>query len=156
MLRQEGGVNLVIFRSEMNTEIYENVKDIAFDLVNASSVGDTVEYWRLYQELERICNVNEGSILDHPFQWETLADFTTDDSASILIYKKAFELAKNTILIEYMASIKLAQAERYSSMGITDLACSSAEDANEYAKTGSDLGLRKEIAEFLLREATKT
>ena len=146
----------VMFKTEMNSEIYENVKDLACDLVNASGVGDTVEHWRLYQELEKICTVNEGSIRDHPFQWETLADFTNDDSASILIYEKAFELAKKSDLSEYMASIKLAQAERYSSIGISDLAYSVAKEANEYAKTGNDLELRKEISEFLLSESTKT
>ena len=136
----------------MDSDIYDKARDLACSLVNASGAEDTKEYWRLYHELEELCTSNENSGRNHPFQWETLADFTTDDVASIRIYEKAFTLAKKLELEEYMSSVKLALAERYRGLNLSELAYSSAEEANEYAKSSSDLELRKEISEFLLNE----
>ncbi|WP_226649505.1 hypothetical protein [Microbulbifer variabilis] len=136
----------------MDSEIYERAKDLACSLVNASGAGDTKEYWSLHHELEALCRDNEVGERNHPFQWEALADFTTDDGASIEIYEKAFALAENMGLSDYMASIKFALAERYRSLNLAELAHSCAEAANEYAKNSCDLELRKEISEFLLDE----
>ncbi|MEW5248292.1 hypothetical protein [Microbulbifer discodermiae] len=121
-------------------------------MVDASTAGNAKEYWSLYHELETLCKDNEIGERNHPFQWEALADFTTDDGASIEIYEKAFDLAENLRLRDYMASIKFALAERYCCLNLSDLAYSCAEAANEYAKKSSDLDLRKEISEFLLNQ----
>jgi hypothetical protein len=140
----------------MNSDIYEKVKDLACSLVNASGSGDTKEYWNTYQELSSLCDEYEGGALNHPFQWETLADFTTDDAASVELYEKAFALAEELKLSNYMSSIKLAVAERYLELGLESMAFASARKANEYAIKLDDLELRKEISEFLLNETNGT
>lgn len=136
----------------MDTTIYLVTKRLARNLVNASSKGDTASYWMHYHALEDLCFSNEEKEYNHPFQWETLADFTTDSNASLPLYEKAFMLAKKLQLNEYMASIKLAAAERYRELGTHSLAYSNAKAANDYAIKTNDLELRKEISSFLLQE----
>jgi len=136
----------------MDTTIYLITKRLARNLVHASSEGDTAGYWTHYHALEQLCFSHENKECNHPFQWETLADFTTDDNASLPIYEKAFMLAKEMQLNEYMASIKLAAAERYRDLGTHKLAYSNAKAANDYAVKTNDLALRKEISSFLLQE----
>ncbi|OUR92028.1 hypothetical protein A9Q81_17260 [Gammaproteobacteria bacterium 42_54_T18] len=137
---------------DINSTIYEKAQDLACNLVNASASGDTKAYCATYQELEALCVSNESSDKNHPFQWETLGDFTKDNAASVLIYEKAFKYSSDLNVYEYMASIKLALAERYCSLGLTDIARSNAVEANEYAIKTDDLELRQEISEFLLNE----
>jgi len=136
----------------MDTPIYLITKRLASNLVNASSEGDTARYWTHYHALEELCLSNEKNEYNHPFQWETLADFTTDSNASLPLYEKAFTLAEKLQLNEYMASIKLASAERYRDLGTHKLAYSTAKSANDYAIKTNDLVLRKEISSFLLQE----
>ncbi len=134
----------------MDAAVYETVRDIAVELVNSFERDDTKAYWQLYHELERICTGNENSNKDHPFQWETLGDFTTDNEAALLVYKKALDLAQDRDLKEYSASVLLAIAERLrdlENMVEADLAASK---ANDFAKQTDDLELRKEVSEFIL------
>ena len=137
---------------DINSTIYEKAQDLACNLVNASGSGDTKAYLAIYHELEDLCVSNEASDKNHPFQWETLGDFTTDDAASVLIYEKAFKYSSDLSAYEYMASIKLALAERYCSLGLTDIARSNAVEANDYAIKTDDLDMHQEISEFLLNE----
>lgn len=136
----------------MDNEIYDQILAISCDLVNSSSAGDTKSLWYNYNLIQAICHDNEGTEKDHPFQWETMADFTIDDTASLSIYAKAFDLAEALGLHEYMASIKLALAERYLNLGIPGKAYSSARIADEYAAKTNDLDLRQSVSEFLLSE----
>lgn len=68
-------------------ELHERVFDLATRLTQASERGDTRAYWRLYEELRARCE-NEA----HPFAWETLADFTSDDIAALPLYARALAL----------------------------------------------------------------
>ena len=139
----------------MSPRIYEVVKELSIELVNSSESEDTKKYWADYQRLVEVCSENESSGNDHPFQWETLADFTTDSNSALKIYLKALQLAELQKLPEYTASIKLAMAERYSELGIRDQALTTAHQANHIAKKLDDLQLRKEISEFLLNESQR-
>ncbi|MCU7997472.1 hypothetical protein [Shewanella sp. SM95] len=135
----------------MNMEtppFYNEVHELALSLVN--SQDQTKSYWRLYEKLRVVCENHAGSKSDHPFQWETLADFTLDDVAALEIYAKALEIAEILGLEQYSASIQLAMAERYLQLGKPDYALKFANSANETAKGTKDLDLRKEISEFLL------
>jgi hypothetical protein len=135
-------------------DIYERVFDLATGLMNASEADDTRTYWQLYGELRTYCEAQTAR--DHPFLWETLADFTTDDQASIVLYTKALSIAKRLDASEYEASILFALAERYSDIGNKALAYRYALEANETAKALDDLDLRRSISEFLLRESSRT
>ena len=139
----------------MNQDIYEQVKDLAVEIVNVSAIENTKEYWVLYQELEKVCLENEIGENNHPFQWEALGDFTTDNNAALNIYKKAIGLAEELNLNEYVASIKLAMAERYVELESYEEALETACQANKIAKKLSDLELRNEISEFLLNESIR-
>ncbi len=127
---------------------YNEVHELALSLVN--SQDQTKSYWHLYEELRMVCENHAGSKSDHPFQWETLADFTLDDGAALEIYAKALEIAVALKLEHYSASIQLAMAERYLQLGKPEFAFKFASFANETAKTTKDLELRKGISEFLL------
>ncbi|MBU0913484.1 MAG: hypothetical protein KKF22_13195 [Gammaproteobacteria bacterium] len=135
----------------MNIEtppFYNEVYELALSLVNSKS--QTKSYWRLYEKLRVLCENYTGSESDHPFQWETLADFTLDDVAALEIYTKALEIAEILGLAQYSASIQLAMAERYLQLGKPDYALKFASSAKETAKSTEDSELRKEISECLL------
>lgn len=131
-------------------DIYGRVLDLATSLTDASGAGDTKFYWSLYGELREFCEGASESGRDHPFLWETLADFTTDDCAAIPLYVKALAIASDPGAASYRASIQLAMAERYKDMGDAALARKFAVAANEEAKALDDLELRRDISEFLL------
>lgn len=135
-------------------DIYERVFGFATDLMNASEAGDTKTYWQLYNEFEAYCEAETAR--DHPFLWETLADFTTDDQASLALYIKALASAQRLGTTEYEASILFALAERHNDIGNKALAYRYAQEANEKAKALNDLALRRSISEFLLRESSNT
>ncbi|GAB1620528.1 hypothetical protein AAOGI_05780 [Agarivorans albus] len=130
--------------------IYNSVLDLACELVNSSGAGLTKNYWDTYQQLNAICETNKGSNKDHPFQWETLADYTKSAEQAIRIYLVAIEVAKKLNLVEFLASSQLALAERYLELTNISAAINWASIANENALKCSNLELRQEISEFLL------
>jgi tetratricopeptide (TPR) repeat protein len=136
----------------MDSTIYSKVKDIAIDLANTSAIGDKRSHWEHYQKLLKICQENEKGIKDHPFQWESLADFTNDPEKALEIYEKALVLAESQELLEYSASVNFAMAEKYRELGIDSKAFKKAQLANELAKDLDDFDLRKDISGFLLNE----
>lgn len=136
----------------MERSIYEEVLGLSCDLVNASTNEDTKKFWRVYHHLEKVCKHNEGLKSDHPLQWEALADFTTNDIASLAIYKKALGLARQLKLTEYSASIHFAIAERLLTLGEKEDSLAYANIANKFAEETGDLDLRRSISAFLLKE----
>ncbi len=137
-------------------EMHDRVFGFATSLTNASEARDTKAYWRIYGELLEYCETEARSGRDHPFLWETVADFTADDQAATGIYMKALEKARRVEARDYEASILFALAERYRDMGDSTLAHSYASEANEKAKVLKDLELRRSISEFLLNESKNT
>lgn len=128
---------------------YDDILFLASNLVD--SQDRTERYWLAYEELQKICERNAGLKNDHPFQWETLADFTPDDVAALKIYATALQLAEAKKLTEYSASIQLAMAERHLQLEELECAFKFANAANESAMNTSDLELRKQISEVLLQ-----
>jgi hypothetical protein len=133
--------------------IYARVFDLASKLTDARETGGTKQFWDHYNELKEFCEAQDAQGLGHPFLWETLADYTDDDSASVALYTKALEAAQNPSTAEYRSSIQFALAERHKAMGNDDLAYKYALAANETAKNLDDLELRRAISDFLLDEA---
>ncbi len=134
--------------------LYNDVHQLTLDIVNAEA--NTRSQWAYYEILRKLCEKHEGSSCDHPFQWETLADFTTDDEVSLGLYEKALRKAEKLELNEYSASIRLAMAERYFELGINAKALSSVSEADAVARTTGNLDLRREISEFMLRLSENT
>lgn len=135
----------------MKPELYDEVHEIALDIVNASSYSDKKTQWGAYQRLSRLCEENEWLEGNHPFQWETLADFTTDRYLALGIYSKALNYALSEELPEYVGSICLAMAECQKELGNIAEASQMATKANEAAALTKDLELRRNISEFLLQ-----
>jgi hypothetical protein len=129
--------------------LYDEVLLLASTLVD--SQGKAEQCWSVYEELRKVCECNSGSKNDHPFQWETLADFTLNDVEALNIYATALQLAEALQLTEYSASIQLAMTERYLQLNEQEHAFTFANAANESAKNTTDLELRKQISEVLLQ-----
>ena len=132
------------------TDIHERVLDLTSDIVNSWHFDDTRARWKLYEELRDYCESIAAAGRDHPFLWETLADFTTDDRAAIGIYLRALPLATAAGATAYEASIYLALAERHSTLGEISVAYDYAIQANELASHTDDLDLRRSVSQFLL------
>jgi hypothetical protein len=132
---------------EIKTEVWERVMAFANRLVHEERQD---QYWADYNALRDYCEEVSLGGYDHPFLWETLADFTMDDGAAIPLYLKALSLAVETWALPYRVSIRFALAERYKSRGDADLAREYAIAADDEAKQIDDLELRRRISKFLL------
>lgn len=124
---------------------YSEIRELSTQIVDAVKHGDTRAEWSLYEKMEKLCRGQH-----HPFPLEALGDFTSDDVAALAIYEQALGYAEEQALPEYLASLKLAMAERYDSLGDSDKAIELARQANESAKHTDDFELRREISEWLL------
>ena len=140
----------------MKLPLYNEVHIIALSITNASENDDKETEWTSYQELLSLCKEHEDTNLNHPFQWETLADYTPSVTESIKLYEKALKIAVDKKLNEYTSSILLGMAENYSYNQNHSKSLEFAIKANDVAKTTNDLDLRKEISEFILRATTST
>ncbi len=140
----------------MKPPLYNEVHVIALNITNASENDDKETEWSSYQELLFLCEKYESTKSNHPFQWETLADYTPSSTESIRLYEKALKIAVDKKLNEYTSSILFSMAESYSYNQNNAKSLEFAIKANDVAKTIHDLELRKEISEFILRATTNT
>ena len=132
---------------KIDKDIWERVMELATLLVDA---GRPDQYWELYNQLLAYCEEQRSVGRDHPFLWETLADFTTDDRAAIPIYLQALELAGGDEAKPYRVSVRFALAERHRSLGLETEARAYAIAADDEARSIDDLELRRQISQFLL------
>jgi len=135
----------------MKPPLYNEVLEIALSITNASENNDKETEWTSYQELLSLCKKYENTELNHPYQWEAIADFTQSATESIKLYEKALKIAVDNKLNDYTSSILFGIAESYSRNHNHDKSLEFAIKANDVAKTTNDLDLRKEISEFILR-----
>ncbi|WP_267225112.1 hypothetical protein [Dyella silvae] len=132
---------------ELKTEIWERVRAFALSLASE----DQPERYRLnYNALKDYCEAQSAAGDDHPFLWESLADFTLDDDAAIALYLRALSLAAGDEGREYRVSIRFALAHRYKHKGETALARQYAIEADDEARETDDRELRRRISRFLL------
>ncbi|WP_144240732.1 hypothetical protein [Dyella japonica] len=103
-----------------------------------------------YNALKDYCEAQSLAGYDHPFLWETLADFTIDDSAAIPLYLRALAGASDADMRDYRVSIRFALAQRHRTLGDAERAREYAIAADEEARQINDLELRRRISRFLL------
>ena len=111
---------------------YEQILELALTMTNEPSKK---VYWEAHNKLRGICETHKNSTLDHPFQWETLADFTIDSGEQLTAYFVALELAKKYELLEYIESVATEISEIY-------LSQSDKGHALTYSKIAKDATLR--------------
>jgi len=128
-------------------DMYEHVFALVSGMTSAAGDEDVKTYWRLYDELEAYCQAQTER--DHPFLWETLADFTMDDQVALALYLKALAKAQLLGAADYEASILLSLAERHKDIGNMDLAYRYALEASAKAGALDNAALRRNISEFL-------
>jgi hypothetical protein len=97
----------------MQAPLYDEVNELAIDIVNASANDDEKSADAAYAKLKDLCDSHDGGSLDHPLQWEALGDFSDSLEAAISAYEKGLQCASRQSLPEYAASIKFAMAESY-------------------------------------------
>ena len=133
----------------INTKIYKAVYGLAEGLVEADRKGDSAEFLSLYGRLEAICLDNDGTDKDHPEQWETLADFTEDLEAALVIYEKAQAKALAINAKDHLSSIGLSMAKLQVDLGQKEAAIKSLESAQVSANKIEDKQLKAEIDALL-------
>lgn len=134
---------------ELKSEVWDRVMEFASMLANE---GQDKKFWANYNALKAYCEEQCLGGYNHPFLWESVADFTPDDRAAIPLYLRALEAAQGDDGREYRVSIQFALAERYKSQGQDELARSYAIAADDEARELGDLDLRRRISKFLLTE----
>ena len=134
----------------MNTEMYRNVHLLAVKLLKVDDAGDKEKFNAFYNELKDLCEQNEHDDgVNHPVQWEALADFTEDLDLAQSYYAKALLLAEALSAREYIASVCYSMGQIYLSSGDTEKAQQFASQAKENAHNSSDKELREDILSLL-------
>ena len=133
----------------MNTKLYKQVHMLAGELMKAASKEDRESFTSLFDQLQAICDENDGTDKDHPVQWETLADFTEDLEEAVALYSKA--LAKAVIINskDFMSSIAFSMATLQVELGLKEAAIESLKSAVVSANKIEDKELKAEINELL-------
>jgi len=75
--------------SNVPSDIYERVHELAFAITNASEAGDEILYSSLYQTLRAYFDEQAASGRSHPFLTEAVADYTDDAAESARLYELA-------------------------------------------------------------------
>jgi tetratricopeptide (TPR) repeat protein len=92
---------------------------------------------------------NEDTDKDHPEQWETLADFTEDLDAALIIYDKALAKAQAINAKDHLASIAFSMAVLQIELNQTDKAIENLQNAKIAANKSEDKEFKVEIDELL-------
>jgi hypothetical protein len=132
---------------DIKPEVWDRVMAFAKQLANESELD---RYAGTYKALHDFCEEQSLAGYDHPFLWETLADFTIDDGAAVPLYQRALSKAVGDEARAYRASIQFSLAERYKRLGDDALARSYAVAADDVARDIDDRELRRRINRFLL------
>lgn len=133
----------------INTKIYKAVYSLAEKLMEAARKNDQAEFDSLYAQLKAICTDNDGTDKDHPEQWETLADFTEDLNAALVVYETARGKALAINAKDHLASIGLSMAKLQLELGQKVEAIRSLEDAKISANKIEDKELKAEVDTLL-------
>ena len=133
----------------INTKIYKAVHSLAEKLMEAARKDDQAEFESLYGQLKIICTGNDNTDKDHPEQWETLADFTEDLEAALVIYEKAQAKALAINAKDHLSSIGLSMAKLQVDLGQKEAAIKSLESAQVCANKIEDKQLKAEIDALL-------
>lgn len=126
---------------------HEKILKFSLNIVNAKNNAEEQE---AYNQIDELCQHHKGTELDHPFQWETLADFTLNNTDEALtIYSYALKVAQCKKLTKYIASINLAIAELHYQLEDLNNASFYAHEAYKAAKLSSDLELKQHINDLI-------
>ncbi|MCC7635541.1 hypothetical protein [Stenotrophomonas rhizophila] len=131
-------------------DIHQHVLGIARAIAEASSAGDTRAQWQLHGQLREFCHAMADAGRDHPFLWETLADFTRDDRVAIGLYQRALLQVRQLGSAEAEASICMELAQRHLVLAEPAIAYAFALRADDAARLTDDLPLRQRVSQFLL------
>lgn len=131
-------------------DIHQRVVELTDAILAAGQSGNAELAGSRYQALLAYCQATAAAGRDHPFLWETLADFTGDEHLAIGHYRHALALARAADAADYAASICLALAERHANLDESIAAHAYALQAEEHARGSDDLPLRQAIDQFLL------
>ncbi len=135
----------------INTKIYKAIYTLAEELLEADRRSNQEKFDSLYAELNAICTDNEGTDKDHPEQWETLADFTEDLDAALVIYDKALAKATAINSKDHMSSIAFSMAVLQLETGEKEAAIQSLQNAKVTANKIEDKEFKVEIDEMLTK-----
>ncbi|MGE6475239.1 tetratricopeptide repeat protein [Psychrobacter sp. NPDC078631] len=135
----------------INTKIYKAIYTLAEELLEADRRGNQEKFDSLYAELNAVCTDNEGTDKDHPEQWETLADFTEDLDAALVIYDKALAKATAINSKDHMSSIAFSMAVLQLETGEKEAAIQSLQNAKITANKIEDKEFKVEIDEMLTK-----
>ncbi|MFK3917900.1 tetratricopeptide repeat protein [Psychrobacter sp. NPDC078501] len=135
----------------INTKIYKAIYTLAEELLEADRRGNQEKFDSLYAELKAICTDNENTDKDHPEQWETLADFTEDLNAALVIYDKALAKATAINSKDHMSSIAFSMAVLQLETGEKEAAIQSLQNAKVTANKIEDKEFKVEIDEMLTK-----
>ncbi|MFT5117064.1 MAG: hypothetical protein ACI9NY_000592 [Kiritimatiellia bacterium] len=130
----------------MNTNLYKQVHRLAIELLKSADENNEVSFKAHYAQLKQLCEDHVGDDhKNHPAQWETLADFTEDLEAALVIYQQALEYAVLREAVDYQASISFSMAQLLNELERFDAAFEKAQSAKVLCEQVDDNELLREV-----------
>ncbi len=107
--------------SNIPPDIYEQVHELAFAIVNASGAGDDTLHDSLCQTLRAYYDEQASSGRSHPFLTEAMADYTDDTVEAVRLYELSLEQAR-TFPDEPTHTKMISLAQQFIELGLTERA----------------------------------
>ncbi len=129
-------------------DIYERVHELAVAIVNASAAGDDALNASLTQSLRVYYDEQAALGRSHPFLTEAMADFTSDATEAVRLYKLSIEQA-GVFLDEPTHTKMISLARELIELGQAEQAEAHLQDARAEAVRRKDADGVKEADELL-------
>ncbi|CAA0105720.1 Uncharacterised protein [BD1-7 clade bacterium] len=136
----------------MANATYDDVEKFAALMLEADETEHQTLFEEAYNGLRNLCEANQGTMVDHPIQWEVLADFTMEIPQAMQFYQQGLVIAKRQTNKEYLASLNFALAEQYFELEQQNEALTCLKEARKAAKKIKNQELRENI-EHLWQES---
>jgi hypothetical protein len=138
--------------NDIPSDIYERVREIAADIVNASEIGDDFLMSRHQHALRAYYDEQTESGREHPFLTESVADYTDDPVEAVRLYKLALEQSREHP-DEPVHTKMICLAEKLIELGREEQAAAFLRDGRAEAVRCHDAGWIADADELLQRLA---
>jgi len=139
--------------STIPPDLYDQVREFAVDMTNATLADDHALAESLYQRFLAFHEEHLAAGHSHPFLVETLADYTDDPAHAIRYYEQALAMSRQMASDEPTHTILIGIGEKLIELGRSEQAEAFIRDGRAEALRRSDLDMVKEADQLLHEDA---
>lgn len=136
--------------STIPSDLYDQVRELATEITNATMADDVALAESLYQRLLAFQEGQAAAGRSHPFLVETLADYTDDASQALRYYEQALAMSRQMASDEPTHTILIGIGTRLIELGQREQAEAFIRDGRAEAVRRSDLDAVNEADQLLI------